>query len=61
MTKADLVALAGTYSAVIAMDETERRRHLTDMARYLESLDQFSSHDTIDVPMRSHCWRTTRR
>ena len=61
MPKADLVALAGTYSAVIVMDETTRRQHLEAMARYLESLEQFAGCEVIDVPMRAFCWRTTRR
>jgi len=60
MARADLVALAGTYSAVIAMDAEDRRRHLAGMARYLDSLGHLSERDVIDVPMRSYCWRTTR-
>ena len=31
MTKADLVALSTTYSAVITMDEDARREHLEAM------------------------------
>jgi len=61
MTKADLVALAGTYSAVIALDDAARRRHLEAMAAYLESQDRFAGGYLIDVPMRSYCWRATRR
>ena len=36
MKRSDLVALAGTYSAVIAMDAATRRQHLAGMERYLE-------------------------
>jgi SAM-dependent methyltransferase len=61
MARADLVALAGTYSAVIALDEESRRRHLEAMARYLDSLDELAGRTVIEVPMRSFCWRAQRR
>ncbi len=60
MTKADLVALSTTYSAVIAMDETTRRAHLEAMNRFLDTHEAFAGLDTIDVPMRSYCWRATK-
>jgi SAM-dependent methyltransferase len=61
MTKEDIVALATTYSAVIVMDEDARREHLEAMANYLDSNEPFAGMDVIDVPMRSYCWRATKR
>ena len=60
MTKADLVALSATYSAVITMDEETRRRHLDGMTHFLDEHEDFDGLDTIDVPMRSYCWRATK-
>ena len=61
MSKSDLVALAATYSAVIVMDDDARRQHLDSMLRYLDEHEVFSETDVIDVPMRSYCWRATKR
>jgi SAM-dependent methyltransferase len=61
MTKTDLVALASTYSAVITMEDGARRRHLDAMAAYLDPLPAFAGSDVVDVPMRSYCWRATKR
>jgi SAM-dependent methyltransferase len=61
MSKRDLVALAATYSAVIVMDDSARRQHLDSMMRYLDRHEAFSGTDVIDVPMRSYCWRATKR
>jgi SAM-dependent methyltransferase len=61
MTKADLVALAATYSAVITMDESARREHLDAMARFLDAYEPFTALELINVPMRSYCWRATKR
>jgi SAM-dependent methyltransferase len=61
MSKSDLVALATTYSSVITMDGNTRDAHLTAMARYLDRLDGFAGQDLLDVPMRSYCWRATKR
>jgi SAM-dependent methyltransferase len=61
MTKRDLVALATTYSAVITMEEEDRERHLDAMACFLDEHDAFVGLDSIDVPMRSYCWRATKR
>ncbi len=60
MTKTDLVSLAATYSTVITMEEGHRRRHLHAMAEHLDTLEEFAGSDTVLVPMRSYCWRTTR-
>jgi SAM-dependent methyltransferase len=61
MTKSDLVALSTTYSAVITMDEETRRRHLEAMARFLDTHEDFAGVDLLEVPMRSYCWRATKR
>ncbi len=61
MTKHDLVALAATYSAVITMEDEARREHLDAMMRYLNTHEPFSGTDVVDVPMRSYCWRATKR
>ena len=44
MAKADLVALAATYSVVITMDEAARQEHLEAMTRYLDSLETFAGY-----------------
>lgn len=61
MAKGDLVALAGTYSVVINMDEADRQQHLDAMTRYLDAHEDFLDQDVIDVPMRSYCWRANKR
>ena len=61
MTKADLVALSATYSAVITMEDNARREHLDAMTRFLDEYEPFAGLDVIDVPMRSYCWRATKR
>ena len=44
MTKSDLVALATTYSAVITMEEDDRRQHLDAMTRFLDEHEAFVGH-----------------
>lgn len=61
MTKADLVALSATYSVVITMEDNARRDHLDAMTRFLDEYQPFAGLDVIDVPMRSYCWRATKR
>lgn len=61
MSKTDLVGLATTYSAVITMDDAARRRHLDAMRRFLETDPMFANGDTVEVPMRSYCWRALKR
>jgi hypothetical protein len=46
---------------VITMDDIVRRRHLDAMARYLDTHETFGGLDVINVPMRSYCWRSTKR
>ena len=60
MSKADIVALSATYSAVITMDVEARRAHLEAMSRFLDEYEDFAGLDIIDVPMRSYCWRATK-
>ena len=43
------------------MEEDARRRHLDAMARFLDTHEDFAGLDVIDVPMRSYCWRATKR
>ena len=38
-----------------------RRQHLDAMRRFLDTHEPFSGLDVIDVPMRSYCWRATKR
>jgi SAM-dependent methyltransferase len=61
MGRADLIGLAGTYSAVITMETPERQGFLSRMAEYLNAHDELSGREVIDVPMRCLCWRTWRR
>lgn len=61
MSREDLITLATTYSSVIRMDADARDAHLTAMTRYLDGLDQFSGQEVLGVPMRSYCWRATKR
>ena len=61
MAKADLVGLAATYSRVITMEPDARTRHLDAMTRFLDSREAFAGLDVVDVPMRSYCWRATKR
>jgi hypothetical protein len=61
MTKEDLVALSATYSAVITMEDDARDEHLDAMTRFLDGYGPFAGLDVINVPMRSYCWRTTKR
>ncbi len=61
MTKADLVALSTTYSSVITMEDAGRQQHLEAMTRFLDTVEDFAGLDVLDVPMRSYCWRATKR
>lgn len=61
MTTEDLVALSTTYSAVITMDDDTRRRHLDAMRHYLATAAPAAGEDHVEVPMRSYCWRATKR
>jgi SAM-dependent methyltransferase len=59
MTADDLVGMLGTYSGLITASPAERAAAL---GRARTSLtDRFGDASTIDVPMRSVCWRADRR
>jgi SAM-dependent methyltransferase len=60
MSREDLVALAGTYSAVITMGEDDRRRYFESMVAFLHTREELSGLDDIPVPMRCQCWRAVR-
>jgi SAM-dependent methyltransferase len=61
MSRQDLVGLAGTYSAVITMEEVDRRRYLDSVEEFLHSREEFFGLDKIPVPMRCQCWRAVRQ
>jgi ubiquinone/menaquinone biosynthesis C-methylase UbiE len=58
MAVADVIALLGTYSAVITATEDERRAGLERSRAVVER--HFPGQDTVDVPIRSWCWRAER-
>lgn len=58
MTVEDLVSLLGTYSAIITAGEDERREGLARARAALER--RFPGQPTVDVPIRSWCWRADR-
>ncbi len=55
----DLVDLMATYSGVIVAGPEERTAHLEAARRLLD--ERFPGATEIEVPMRSWCWRATRR
>jgi SAM-dependent methyltransferase len=58
MTPADLVEMLTTHSRVIAASPGDRER---GSARARSAIDElFPGADSIDVPMRSRCWRADR-
>ena len=58
MTIGVLVDLLGTYSGVITASPEDRAAALARARAVLE--ERFPDGDTIDVPMRSWCWRADR-
>jgi SAM-dependent methyltransferase len=61
LTPDELVGLAGTYSGIItlpAVDRQARRERLEALVRDHEVL---GGQPRVDLPMRCHCWRTSRR
>jgi SAM-dependent methyltransferase len=58
MTLDDAVAMVGTYSRVIIASADDRARRLAHARAALE--ERFPGADTIEVPMRSWCWRAER-
>jgi SAM-dependent methyltransferase len=61
MDREDLIAMMGTFSRMIVLDDTERHQLFADMRRYLDEHEDYRDRDIIDVPMRSECWRATAR
>lgn len=58
MTADDVVAMLGTYSRNIVASADERAKALAEGRASLERL--FPGAETVDVPMRSWCWRADR-
>jgi SAM-dependent methyltransferase len=58
MSPPDLVALLGTYSAVLAMSESERARLYASTHEYIDNHPDLSGRELIDVPFHTVCWRT---
>jgi SAM-dependent methyltransferase len=58
MTIEDAVAMLGTYSRAIVASSDDRAQALADARTALE--ERFPGADTIDIPMRSWCWRADR-
>lgn len=58
MSPQDLVALLGTYSAVLAMSESERARLYDTSHEYIDKHPQLAGRELIDVPFHTVCWRT---
>jgi SAM-dependent methyltransferase len=58
MSVDDLVASLGTYSAIITASEAERRAGLDRARAAIEG--RFPGVATVDVPIRSWCWRADR-
>jgi SAM-dependent methyltransferase len=54
----DVVAMLGTYSAVITATDEERRAGLERSRAVVER--EFPGQEVIDVPIRSWCWRADR-
>jgi len=54
----DVVAMLGTYSAVITATDEERQAGLQRSRAVVEH--EFPGLDVIDVPIRSWCWRADR-
>lgn len=58
MSPNDLVALLGTYSAVLAMSESDRARLYDTSHEYIDKHPELTGRELIDVPFRTVCWRT---
>ncbi len=60
VTPGDLVGLVGTYSRVITLAERDRARVLEEARRKVATVPH-SPAGTIELPLRSRCWRARRR
>jgi SAM-dependent methyltransferase len=61
MSPQDLVALLGTYSAVLAMSESERASLYEASHEYIDNHPELTGRELIEVPFRTVCWRTRLR
>jgi SAM-dependent methyltransferase len=60
MSRAELLGVIGTYSAVITMDPDARQRFFASMERFLDEDPATAGRETFDIPMRCLCWRSNR-
>lgn len=60
MTPADVVALMGTYSGVLALAPAERGARLAAAARLLAEHPEAAGRELLDVPFVARCWRADR-
>jgi SAM-dependent methyltransferase len=58
MSPNDLVALLGTYSAVLAMSESDRARLSDTSHEYIDKHPELTGRELIEVPFKTVCWRT---
>ncbi len=58
MTISDIVALLATYSSVITAAPQDREERLAEARAALDQ--RFPGAETVEVPMRSRCWRADR-
>lgn len=59
MTADQLVGLLGTFSAILLMEDDERRRLLDEARRLLDDVLGISGDTTIDLAFRADAWRAT--
>jgi SAM-dependent methyltransferase len=60
-TRAELLGLAGTYSAVIVLPDPDRAALLERIRQDLEAAPGLGGDDGLEVPMVTQCWRARRR
>ncbi len=60
MTVDEIVGLATTYSPVIALSDDERAAFVERLEAVVRAAPGFAESNTMTVPMRCFCWRTTR-
>lgn len=60
MTADEIVGLATTYSPIIVMPDEERAAFVEKLQAVVRAAPDFAESNTMNVPMRCFCWRTTR-
>ena len=60
VTLDELAGLAGTFSVVIRLPETERAGLGDRLLEFVRSHPALAGRDEVDLPMRCHCWRAVR-